>query len=399
VFSKPTEITNPYFPVSSIGQVVALGTEDGESTREEVTLLPDVKTITWAEGSTQVRVAQFVAYGDGKLVEIAYDYFAQADNGDVYYFGEDVANYEDGQVANHEGSWLAGKDGAPPALFMPAQPQVGMVFNPENLPGVVYEVDEVISLSEKVSTPAGPSSDGLLVKETLMDGSVEHKVYVAGFGMVEDRAGDENVHLVLLNSATVTPHDIPSPLQNIEAQAEDVIDSVPGGGWAQVKDDVAAITEAWRTYQAQASADGAPQAFQDALASAVDRLQQAASAKNATGALQAANGLSAAVVDLFNVYQPATPADLGRLDVLERQVVFDAAAGDLIAAIDSLAKVDAIWVRLKPSILAHKGAEVAARFDASLASQRAAWQNQNRSALTAEAKDGLELVDALEALY
>src|SRR6266487_232971 len=80
VFSKPTDITNRYFPVSSIDQTVSLGTEGGERAREEVTLLPDVKTISWAGGNTQVRVAQFVGYGDGKLVEVAYDYFAQADN-------------------------------------------------------------------------------------------------------------------------------------------------------------------------------------------------------------------------------------------------------------------------------------------------------------------------------
>jgi hypothetical protein len=399
VFSKPTDITNRYFPVSSIGQTVALGTEGGESAREEVTLLPDVKTISWAGGDTQVRVSQFVGYGDGKLVEVAYDYFAQADNGDVYYFGEDVANYEDGQVANHEGSWLAGKDGAPPALIMPAKPQLGMVFNPENLPGVVYETDEVISLSEKGTTPAGPISDGLFIKETLMDGSIEYKVWAAGFGIVEDRSDDGKVNLVLLNRANAAPQAVPDSLQTIEAQAEDIIDLVPGGSWAKVNGDVAAVAEAWKAYQGQAATDGAPQAFQDALASALDHLQKASSAKDATGTMQAANDLSAAVVDLFSVYHPAVPADLGRLDVLERQVVFDVAAKDFTADADGLAKVDAIWARLKPSILEHNGAEVAKQFDASLTAQQAAWKGKDTAALMAEANKALEIVDALEGLY
>jgi hypothetical protein len=399
VFSKPTDITNSYFPVSSIGQTVALGTEGGERAREEVTVLPDVKTITWAGGNTQVRVAQFVAYGDGKLVEVAYDYFAQADNGDVYYFGEDVANYEDGQVADHGGSWLAGKGGAPPALIMPAKPQVGMVFNPENLPGVVYETDEVLSLSEKGTTPAGPISDGLLIKETLMDGSIEYKVWAAGFGIVEDRSDDGKVNLVLLNRANAAPQVVPDSLQTIEAQAEDIIDIVPGGSWAKANGDVAAVAEAWKAYQGQAATDGAPQAFQDALASALDRLQQASSAKDATDTMQAANDMSAAVIDLFSVYHPAVPADLGRLDVLERLVVFDVAAKDFTADADGLAKVDAIWARLKPSILAHNGADVAKQFDASLTAQRAAWKAKDAAALAAEANKGLEIVDALEKLY
>ena len=399
VFSKPTDITNSYFPVSSVGQTVALGTEGGESTREEVTLLPDLKTISWAGGDTQVRVAQFVAYGDGKLVEVAYDYFAQADNGDVYYFGEDVANYEDGQIASHEGSWLAGKDGAPPALIMPAKPQVGMVFNPENLPGVVYETDEVISLSEKATTPSGPISDGLHIKETLMDGSIEYKIWAMGFGIVEDRSDDGKVNLVLFNRADATPLAVPGPLQTIEAQVEDIIDLAPSGNWASINKDVAAIAEAWKGYHGQAPADGVPQPFQEALATALDSLRQASSAHNAAETMQAANDVSAAVVDLFSVYHPAIPADLGRLDVLERQVVFDVAASDFTAAADSLAKIDPIWARLKPSILKQNGAEVATQFEASLTAQRAAWKGEDAAALMAEANNGLELVDALEKLY
>jgi len=305
------------------------------ATKEEDYHLPDTKTIAWAGGDTQVRVAQFVAYGDGKLAEIAYDYFAQADNGDVYYFGEDVANYEDGQVADREGSWLAGKDGAPPALIMPARPQVGMIFNPENLPGVVFETDEVLSLSEKTTTPSGPISDGMQVKETLMDRSIEHKVYAAGFGIVEDRADDAQVDLVLFNRAGAAVRAVPAALQTIEAQSEDIVDLAPGGNKAKAGQDIAAVAEAWKTYQAQAGADGAAQAFQDALASALDQLRRASSGDDGAEILQAANDLSAAVVDLFAVYQPATPADLGRLDVLGRQVALDAAASDLSAAADS----------------------------------------------------------------
>jgi hypothetical protein len=72
--------------------------------------------------------------------------------------------------------------------------------------------------------------------------------------------------------------------------------------------------------------------------------------------MQAANDLSAAVVDLFTVYQLIVPADLGRLDVLERQVVLDAAAPDLLATADSLAQVNTVWALFRPSILRINGA-------------------------------------------
>ncbi|MFN8454789.1 MAG: hypothetical protein U0401_08995 [Anaerolineae bacterium] len=398
-FSHPTEITNPFYPVSLTEQAIALGTEDGQSARTEVTLLPDSKMITVDGQQIEACVAQFVAYGDGKLVELAYDYLAQADDGSVYYLGEDVSNYEDGQLVNHEGSWLAGKDGAPVAVIMPARPKVGQVFNPENFPGVAYETDEILSLTEKTTTPAGPTDQGLLVKETLMDGSIEHKVYAANFGIVEDRAEDEQVNLVLFQRSDAKPGNVPEPLQTLEAQAEDIMDVAPGGNWQRVAADVAAIIEAGQTYQTGAKKDNVPQPFQEALTVALDRLQKTSAAKDTASVMQAANDLSAAVVDLFTVYRPMPPTDVGWLDVLGRQLVLDVAADDFTAAADSLAKTHAVWARLKPLILAHNGSGVATQFENNLTAQQEALRTKDASTLTTEANNGLELVDALEQLF
>lgn len=398
-FTHPIEITNPFYPISLTGQAISLGQEGGKPARNEVTLLPDTKLIDWNGRQIEARTAQFVAYTDDRLVEVAYDYFAQADDGSVYYLGEDVDNYEDGQMVSHEGSWLAGKDGAPPALIMPAQPAAGQIFNPENVPGVVYEQDEIVSLSHSTTTPAGPTDKGMLVKETLMDGSVEHKVYAADFGIIEDRADDEQVSLVLFSRADAKAGAVPEPLAAIEAQAEDIFDIAGGGSSKQVAGDVAAIARAWQVYQASAAGDRVPQPFQAALAAAIDRLQKAAAAKDAAATLQAANDLSAAVADLLAVYHPATPADLSRLDVLGRQVLLDVAAADFSAAADSLAQSGAVWARLRPVILAHGGAAVAAQFESSLAAQQQALRQKSAAALTSEATNGLELVDALEQLF
>ena len=57
------------------------------------------------------RIHQYVAYSGGRILEVALDWYAQADDGSVWYFGEDVFNYEDGVVADTHGTWLAGKDG------------------------------------------------------------------------------------------------------------------------------------------------------------------------------------------------------------------------------------------------------------------------------------------------
>jgi hypothetical protein len=343
-------------------------------------------------------VVQFVAYTDGKLEEVAYDYYAQADDGSVYYLGEDVSNYTNGQI-DHEGSWRAGKDGAPPALIMPAHPQVGQKFNPENLPGVVYETDEVLSLSDKVITPGGEINDGIRVKETLMDGTIEHKVYAANYGIVLDQGGGEELKLVLLVRTAEKPGVVPEALSTIEMQAEDIFDVTPGGQWEMVSADVAAIGQAWQAFQAQAANHPVPQPFQDALAAAYESLQQAAASRDISGTLQAANDLSAGVVDLYTLYHPATPVDLGRLDVLERQVGRDIAANDRQAAADTLAKTNTVWVRIKPVILAHQGADMAKQFEKSLAAQQASLEKGDTSTVENESHSSLELIDALERLF
>ena len=56
----------------------------------------------------------------------------------MWYFGEQVDNYVDGALDNHDGTWLAGRDG-PPGMIMPARPRVGDVYRPENIPGLVFE--------------------------------------------------------------------------------------------------------------------------------------------------------------------------------------------------------------------------------------------------------------------
>lgn len=124
-FTNPTDITNPLFPSSRLTQVLQLGEEEGKPSRVEATR---ISTDGWS---------------------IALDYFAQADDGSVWYFGEAVSNYKDGVIADHEGTWIAGKDG-PPGMIMPADPRPGGIYRPENIPGLVFEEDTVKSVGATV---------------------------------------------------------------------------------------------------------------------------------------------------------------------------------------------------------------------------------------------------------
>src|SRR4030095_16169083 len=142
---------------------------------------------------------------------------------------------------------------------------------------------------------------------------------------------------------TVSPAAVPNSLVTIEAAAEDIIDFAPSGNWDKIGVDVTDIENAWKSYQSQASQDGAPQEIQDKMTSALSDLETAAASKDASATMQGSNDVSAAVVELFALYTPKVPTDIGRLDVLERQVILDVAAKDYSAATKDLSKTLYVW--------------------------------------------------------
>jgi hypothetical protein len=85
--------------------------------------------------------------------------------------------------------------------------------------------------------------------------------------------------------------------------------------------------------------------------------------------------------------------------VLERQLILDVARKDYGAAGVDLSQAKSTWESVKASAAGHDGQEVVAQFDASLAAQESALAAKEDAALTDEARNALEIVDALERLY
>ena len=136
-------------------------------------------------------VSQYAAYLSGRLHEVAYDFYAQDDNGAVWYFGEDVFNFKDGAISDTHGTWIAGKDG-PAAMIMPADPQVGDVYRPENIPGLVFEEVMVKGTDLTLQGPLGSVEGGLKIEELhLLDKIREEKTFGPGYGeFLTGGAGD-----------------------------------------------------------------------------------------------------------------------------------------------------------------------------------------------------------------
>jgi hypothetical protein len=78
---------------------------------------------------------------------------------------------------------------------MPAHPKIGDKFKSEDAPPITWEQDEVISLSETVTVPAGTFQNCIKIKEIASDGDTEYKLYAPGVGVVREMSPDSDVPL------------------------------------------------------------------------------------------------------------------------------------------------------------------------------------------------------------
>lgn len=192
-FTHPREITNPFVPLASLKQDIL----ENKSERVERTAMPLVHKTFELDGQTVEALAVEDREYDaaGNLTEATMDYFAQDDAGKVYYLGEDVNTYKNGKISGHGGGWLLGKETKIPGLLMPAHPQVGDKFSSENVPGITREDDEVVSVSETMTVPAGSFHDCLKIKENASDGATEYKLYAPGVGVIAEMDSAEGLLL------------------------------------------------------------------------------------------------------------------------------------------------------------------------------------------------------------
>lgn len=177
-------IDNPYLPLSAGARWVYEGESDGETERVEVLVTPERREVM---GVKTVVVRDTVSVG-GEVVEDTYDWFAQDRDGNVWYFGEESRDYENGEIVSTGGSWEAGVDGASPGIVMPADPAVGDVFRQEYYPGEAEDMFEVVRVDARSVVPIG-TFDSVVETEDwtpLEPELVEHKYYAPSVGLVAE---------------------------------------------------------------------------------------------------------------------------------------------------------------------------------------------------------------------
>lgn len=199
-FTNPLVIDNPYWPLDVTGTTFHYYAEEGEDecVINEMTITGDSEVVA----GVTTRVIHDVEWLDVDctgskdfMLEETDDWYAQDDSGNIWYFGEDTLAYEWDEeecdpvsipCTTTEGSWEAGVDGAEPGIVMLADPIPGLFYRQEYLEDEAEDMAKVLRLNAKVSIELDDFSGCLKTKEwtVLEPGSIEHKYYCPGIGLV-----------------------------------------------------------------------------------------------------------------------------------------------------------------------------------------------------------------------
>jgi hypothetical protein len=186
----PRGVNDYYIPLIPGHYLLLAGEEeDDEGEIVEITVLIEVLAGVKAVDGVTCAIVREMEWEDDELVEISWNYFAICrEHGGVFYFGEDVDDYEDGEVVGHGGAWLAGQNGARAGMIMPGLPLIGSRYYQEIAPGVAEDRAEHLDNNATVETDAGTFENCLTVGETsgLDPDELSIKAYARGVGLVLD---------------------------------------------------------------------------------------------------------------------------------------------------------------------------------------------------------------------
>ncbi len=188
---------NPWFPLRPATVYEYRGEDEGVPVRDILTVTRRTKTIQ----GVRCTVVEDRLYKRGRLAERTTDWYATADDGTVWYFGEATATLDrSGKVDSTDGSWQSGVDGAVAGIYMPGHPRVGAAGRQEYYKGHAEDHFTVVALDAHADAPGASSRHALLTEEftPLEPGVIDHKLYVRGVGIVIEesvKGGSERLAL------------------------------------------------------------------------------------------------------------------------------------------------------------------------------------------------------------
>ncbi|HET7476243.1 MAG TPA: hypothetical protein VFJ97_09525 [Dermatophilaceae bacterium] len=186
-FSNPTSVTNTWLPLKPGTQLVYEGKtiEDGETSRHRTVFT--VTDLTKLVAGVRTVVVWDRDFADDQLQESELAFFAQADDGNVWHFGQYPEGYEDGKLVETP-AWIHGVKGAQAGLTMKAHPQLGARSYSQGWGPEVGWSDRAtaVKTGQRTCVRAGCYTNVLVIDEFSLDepGAHQLKYYAPGVGNV-----------------------------------------------------------------------------------------------------------------------------------------------------------------------------------------------------------------------
>lgn len=199
---------NRYFPLKPGNRWVYGGSEED---------IVEMTTATKLIGGLTCLVSHDTVRENGVVVEDTFDWFAQRNNGDVFYCGESTAEYEifEGdrpmtpELVTIDGSFKQGREGDQGGLIFPGSPQPGLAYREESSFTNAEDMAQVVSTTygygaskdldrgvPKALAQLLCHGDCVVTRNTslLEPGTVEFKYYAPGIGVfLEVHPASKNV--------------------------------------------------------------------------------------------------------------------------------------------------------------------------------------------------------------
>lgn len=182
-----SSIDNPYLPyIPGSKWVYEARLEDGTLERNEIEVLRETRDVNGIAAT----VVHDTVYVGSQLVEETYDWYAEDKEGNVWYLGEEVDNYENGILVDHAGSWEWGVNGALPGIIMWADPSAHLneEYYQEYYAGEAEDKGQVLSVKESVTVPFGSFENVVKTFDfsALETDLKENKFYASGIGVIKE---------------------------------------------------------------------------------------------------------------------------------------------------------------------------------------------------------------------
>lgn len=191
-------VTNTYFPLS-VGTIFKYQsqTEDGLE-NIVVTVLSETKIVA----GVNCTVVRDIVSIDGQVIEDTYDWYAQDKDGNVWYMGENVSNYENGVLVDNDGSFEAGTNGAKPGIIMMANPVLELPYRQEYCFNIAEDWGKVIAKGVTVTTTFGTYQNCIKTADWNAlepDGAIEYKYYAPNVGLIKEEIDGSSEYVDLIS--------------------------------------------------------------------------------------------------------------------------------------------------------------------------------------------------------